>query len=161
MNEAVILAMAAGAVGAVGGIFGGLVLVLLMTAKAVRLYPKTVVMPPPAVVAQAPGDLEQWARKHGYKLKKSWVDGAPCYRKGTGMLTSATEVRLADGHLIAQEIVNLLVSKRAFALNAPVLMAKPVRARKLKAVNQLLALWQMTPLKMDAPKLPPVPRSRG
>ena len=48
-----------------------------------------------------------------------------------------------------RECVNFLFGINRFALNAPGLFAKPVRARKLKKLNELLAQWQLPPVAMQ------------
>ena len=139
--------------GLVGGALG-LVLLWLMADKAQQQYPHASIMLPESLQAQAAADLAAWAATHGYQAQPSLVDQQPCYRKGRGWLTSATEIRLhPNGQLDIVEVVNFLVGSRRFALNAPAMLGQPVRRHKLKAVNQLLAQWQLPPLVIEAAKV--------
>ena len=141
----------------VGGLVGGslgLLLLWLMADKAQQQYPHASIMLPENQHAQAAADLAAWADANGYQAQASLVDRQPCYRKGRGWLTSATEIRLhPNGQVDIDEVVNFLVGSRRFALNAPVMLGQPVRRHKLKAVNQLLAQWQLPPLVIEAAKV--------
>lgn len=137
-------------IGAIIGGFGGLALLAWVSGKAQSQYPHARIQLPPGDLAEKEAELAAWAAQHGYRLQPSLVDKQPVYRKGRGWLTSATEIRLhPDGTLDIDEVVNFLVTTRRFALNAPVMIGQPVRVRKLKAVNQLLAQWQLPPLSIS------------
>ncbi|MCP2040245.1 hypothetical protein L1281_000827 [Neisseria sp. HSC-16F19] len=139
--------------GLIGGL-GGLALLGWMAGKAQAQYPHARIQLPPDTLAEKEAELARWGAEHGYRLQPSLVDKQPVYRKGRGWLTSATEIRLhPDGTLDIDEVVNFLITTRRFALNAPVMIGQPVRARKLKAVNQLLAQWQLPPLRIGGDKV--------
>ena len=141
-------------VGCLWGCSLGLVLLWLMANDAQQQYPHASIMRPENQHAQAAADLAAWADANGYQAQASLVDRQPCYRKGRGWLTSATEIRLhPNGQVDIDEVVNFLVGSRRFALNAPVMLGQPVRRHKLKAVNQLLAQWQLPPLMIEAAKV--------
>ena len=136
----------------VGGLVGGslgLLLLWLMADKAQQQYPHASIMLPENQHAQAAADLAAWADANGYQAQASLVDRQPCYRKGRGWLTSATEIRFTDGKMSVQECVNLLFDKKRFALNAPIILGKPVRLAKIKKLNQLLAQWQLPPVRIE------------
>lgn len=148
MNQAYLLWLVLlSGVGALIGAGLGLFLMWLLTQQACRQYPHLQLRLPESVLPQAAADLAAWADKHGYRARPSLVDRQPCFRKGRGWLTSATEVRLLDdGLLQVDEVVNFLLFAKSYALNAPVVFGQPVRRMKLKAINDLLALWRLEPL---------------
>lgn len=127
--------------GAVIGTVIGFVMMWVMSDRAARDYPVLAIDVPPD--AEHSPEFQAWAKKNRYRLKP---DGS--YTKGSGLLTSATEIRFADGRMLVQECVNFLFARRRFALNAPVMLGKPVRKSKLNRLNQLLADWQLSPVPM-------------
>lgn len=134
-------------IGALIGTAVAMALMWMLANKAQQTHPHGRVYIADLHLAHAADDLAAWAHQHGYQRLPSLVDRQLCYRKGRGWLTSATEIRLyQQGVLDIDEVVNFLFTTRRFALNAPIMLGKPVRARKLKAVNQLLAQWHIEPL---------------
>ncbi len=122
-----------------------------MADKAQQTHPHARVEVPETVLAHAENDLVAWAQKYGYRWQPSLVDKIMCYRKGRGWLTSATEIRWhGNGQMDVDEVVNLIFTARRFALNAPSLLGQPIRIHKLKAVNKLLAQWQLPPLAIES-----------
>ncbi|MGF6147434.1 Uncharacterised protein [Kingella potus] len=91
--------------------------------------------------AESSSEWQRWAQENGYKSQ-----GGGLWKKGTGMLTSATEIRFEGKEMQVCECVNYLFGTNRFALNAPSWMGRPVRAAKLKALNGLLAQWQIEPV---------------
>ena len=125
-----------------------------MAGKAQQTHPHAQIEVPEAALAHGENDLAAWPRKHGYRWQPSLADKTMCYRKGRGWLTSATEIRwYSDGKMDVDEVVNLIFTTRRFALNAPSLLGQPVHLYKLKAVNSLLAQWQLPPLVIESKKL--------
>lgn len=131
--------------GAVIGAVVGFVMMWVMSDSAVRDYPVLAIDVPPD--AEHSPEFQAWAKKNRYRPKP---DGS--YAKGSGLLTSATEIRFAGGQMLVQECVNFLFARRRFALNAPVMLGKPVRKNKLNKLNQLLADWQLPPVVMAEAK---------
>ncbi len=128
----------------IGGLFGGIGGIALQWAlskQGSENYPD-LLLDVPADAENSPA-FQAWARQNGYVLR----DGA--YTKGRGWLTSATEIRFTDGKMSVQECVNLLFDKKRFALNAPIILGKPVRLAKIKKLNQLLAQWQLPPVRIE------------
>lgn len=68
------------------------------------------------------------------------------YRKGKGCFVS--EIRFENNQMHIQEIVNFLFVKQKFALNAPIMLAKPIRLHKIKQLNKLIKHWQIEPIEM-------------
>ncbi|MDO4694200.1 MAG: hypothetical protein Q4A62_06185 [Eikenella sp.] len=117
----------------------------VMSERAVRDYP-VLAIDVPSDAEHSP-EFQAWAKKNRYRLKP---DGS--YAKGSGLLTSVTEIRFAGSQMLVQECVNFLFARRRFALNAPVMLGKPVRKSKLNRLNQLLAGWRLPPVPMAKAK---------
>ena len=100
-----------------------------------------------AAACSAARRLAAWAQENGYKLNDKGV-----WAKGTGMLTSATEIRFEGGDMLVQECVNLLFLINRFAINAPILVGKPVRMMKIRALNKLMAQWHLPEIVFDSPE---------
>lgn len=91
--------------------------------------------------AESSPEWQRWAQENGYKAQ-----GGGLWQKGTGMLTSATEIRFEGNEMQVRECVNYIFGINRFAINAPSWMGRPVRAVKIKALNALLAQWQIAPV---------------
>ena len=128
----------------VGAVIGGGISILVlkvMSQKMAASHPVLTIAVPEN--AESSPEWQAWAQENGFKAKDGqWV-------KGTGMLTSFSEIRFDGGRMEVRECVNFLFGINRFALNAPGLFAKPVRARKLKKLNELLAQWQLPPVAMQ------------
>ena len=48
--------------------------------------------------------------------------------------------------MIVYEVIDLGFARRRFALNAPVVLARAIRQRKVRQINKLLKHWQIEPL---------------
>lgn len=131
--------------GTVIGTVVGFVMMWAMSDRAVRDYPVLAIDVPPD--AEHSPEFQAWAKKNRYRLKPGGS-----YVKGSGLLTSATEIHFAGSQMRVQECMNFLFARRRFALNAPVMLGKPVRKNKLNKLNQLLAEWRLPPVTMAEAK---------
>ena len=127
------------------GNFIGLFLLWYSSREAVRNYPELHIRVPEN--AEDSSEWQAWARQNGYKRKNSGV-----WAKGRGIFTSATEIRFEGGDMLVQECVNLLFLINRFAINAPILVGKPVRMMKIKALNKLMAQWHLPEIVFDSPE---------
>lgn len=55
-------------------------------------------------------------------------------------------IRFEGNEMQVRECVNYIFGINRFAINAPSWMGRPVRAVKIKALNALLAQWQIAPV---------------
>ena len=92
-------------------------------------------------------EWQAWAQENGYKLNDKGV-----WAKGTGMLTSSTEIRFEGNDMLVQECINFLLGINRFAINAPILAGKPVRMVKIKALNKLMAQWNLPEIVFGNPE---------
>lgn len=126
-------------IGACIGAAGGLYFMGNRANKASAQYPVLQINVPEG--AENSPEWQQWAQSNGYNNK-----GGGLWVKGTGMLTSATEIRFEGNRMNILESVNYLFGIARFAINAPVAIGKPVRKMKIKALNRLLEQWQLPPI---------------
>lgn len=124
------------------GNFIGLFLLWYSSREAVRDYPELRIRVPEN--AEDSSEWQAWARQNGYKHKDSGV-----WAKGRGIFTSATEIRFEGSDMLVQECVNLLFLINRFAINAPILVGKPVRMMKIRALNKLMAQWHLPEIVFD------------
>ena len=127
------------------GNFIGLFLLWYSSREAVRNYPELRIRVPEN--AEASGEWQAWARENGYKRKNSGV-----WAKGRGIFTSATEIRFEGNDMLVQECINFLLGINRFAINAPILVGKPVRMMKIRALNKLMAQWHLPEIVFDSPE---------
>ncbi|MDO5686222.1 MAG: hypothetical protein Q4G42_02345 [Neisseria sp.] len=135
-------------IGGFVGMMAALGALWVMSGNAVREYPQTVLSLPPQNDVDA--KIAAWAAQNGYRLQADQGDGEVHYHKGKGWLTSSTALiwQPITERLLIREEVNFLVTRRAFAIDAPILLGKPVRARKIKAINTLLQQLSVPPLQI-------------
>lgn len=129
-------------------LFGAFIVIFFLwfsSKNAVKDYPELRIHVPEG--AENSPEWQAWAKENGYKLNDKGV-----WAKGTGMLTSATEIRFEGGDMLVQECVNLLFLNNRFAINAPILASKPVRMMKIKALNKLMAQWHLSEIVFDSPE---------
>ena len=118
----------------------GMVQLWMFTKEGSENYPD-LLLDVPADAENSPA-FQAWARQNGYVLR----DGAYISRR---WLTGTTEIRFINGKMSVQECVNLLLDKQRFALNAPIIVYKPMRLFKIKTLNRLLAQWQLPPVRIE------------
>lgn len=121
------------------GVCIGMFILSSSSKKAAKEYPELRIRVPEN--AENSPEWQQWAQQNGYKPNEQglWI-------KGAGIFTSFTEIRFVGNELLAQECVKLPFGVNRFALNAPIMIGKPVRKSKIKALNQLLEQWQLPPI---------------
>ena len=127
------------------GNFIGLFLLWYSSREAVRNYPELHIRVPEN--AEDSSEWQAWARQNGYKRKNSGV-----WAKGRGIFTSATEIRFEGNDMLVQECINFLLGINRFAINAPILAGKPVRMVKIKALNKLMAQWNLPEIVFGNPE---------
>ena len=127
------------------GNFIGLFLLWYSSREAVRNYPELRIRVPEN--AEDSSEWQAWARQNGYKRKNSGV-----WAKGRGIFTSATEIRFEGNDMLVQECINFLLGINGFAINAPILAGKPVRMVKIKALNKLMAQWNLPEIVFGNPE---------
>ena len=54
--------------------------------------------------------------------------------------------------MLVQECINFLLGINRFAINAPILAGKPVRMVKIKALNKLMAQWNLPEIVFGNPE---------
>ncbi|OAM17260.1 hypothetical protein A7P85_02610 [Eikenella corrodens] len=127
------------------GAFIGIFFLWFSSKNAVKDYPELRIHAPEG--AKNSPEWQAWAQENGYKLNDKGV-----WAKGTGMLTSATEIRFEGNDMLVQECINFLLGINRFAINAPILAGKPVRMVKIKALNKLMAQWNLPEIVFGNPE---------
>ena len=94
------------------GAFIGIFFLWFSSKNAVKDYPELRIHVPEG--AENSPEWQAWAQENGYKLNDKGV-----WAKGTGMLTSATEIRFEGNDMLVQECINFLLGINRFAINAP------------------------------------------
>ena len=61
-------------------------------------------------------------------------------------LANTGEIRFEHNEMLVYEVIDLGFARRRFALNAPVVLARAIRQRKVRQLNKLLKHWQIAPL---------------
>lgn len=122
-----------------GAIIGGLASLLLMmwlsAKKGEKYYPQLRIAVPEGMEQHIL--FQQWCQAKNYRQKEGK------YVKGRGWLTSMTEISFENNEMIVLEGVNFVFTIKYYALNAPLLVGKPVRSRKLKQLNQLMRAFNL------------------
>ena len=127
------------------GAFIGIFFLWFSSKNAVKDYPELRIHAPEG--AENSPEWQAWAQENGYKLNDKGV-----WAKGTGMLTSSTEIRFEGNDMLVQECINFLLGINRFAINAPILAGKPVRMVKIKALNKLMAQWNLPEIVFGNPE---------
>ena len=127
----------------IGGIFGGgfFLFCLWLNAKdAQRRYPELRINVP----ANAQNDMlfRIWCDARHYQQQP---DGSYQSTK-RGILANSGEIHFEHNEMIVYEVIDLGFARRRFALNAPVVLARAIRQRKVRQLNKLLKHWQIEPL---------------
>lgn len=126
-------------VGAVCGACFSLIYMWMMGKTAAKEYP--------VLTLDVPENAEQdflfraWCDANRFERQANGV-----YRKGRGYLTSATEIRFENNQMHIQEIVVFGFVQHRFALNAPIMLGKPIRLHKIKQLNKLIKHWSIEPV---------------
>ncbi len=127
----------------IGGLFGGgfFLFCLWLNAKdAQRRYPELRIPGP----ANAQNDMlfHIWCDANRYQQQP---DGS--YQSTPrGILANTGEIRFEQHEMLVYEVIDLGFARRRFALNAPVVLARAIRQRKVRQLNKLLKHWQIAPL---------------
>ena len=114
----------------------------LLAEQANRLYPALIISVPDGT--EDSDVFETWVEEHGY------VYDGQAYRKGRGLITSYTKLEFLDTDTLQiTEVANLLIAHIGFAIDAPIMLFKPVRKMKIKKINQLLTDLDCPPIGID------------
>ena len=127
----------------IGGAFGGsfFLFCLWLNAKdAQRRYPELRI-PVPANAQNDPL-FHIWCDASHYQQQP---DGS--YQSTRrGILANTGEIRFEHNEMLVYEVIDIGFARRRFALNAPVVLARAIRQRKVRQLNKLLKHWQIAPL---------------
>lgn len=127
-----------------GAILGAFISVMLLW-----LGVKSAALRYPVLVLQVPENAENdflfraWCEANQFVKQDNGI-----YRKGKGWLTSATEIGFKNNAMFIQECVHFLFFEVRFALNAPILIGRPIRQHKIKQLNKLLKHWDIEPVEL-------------
>ena len=150
MGTASMIILFSGICGVLGAA-AALGLLWMLAQQGERAYPATLL----SIPAQEgiPEKVAVWAKNNGY-IAQLTEPACQQYVKGKGWLTSSTLLTVeqkGDKHwqLDIREMVNLLVARKLFAIDAPILLGQPVRAHKIKTINHLLQSLNMPLLQIQ------------
>ena len=127
----------------IGGAFGGsffLFCLWLNSKDAQRRYPELRI-PVPANAQNDPL-FHIWCDAGHYQQQP---DGS--YQSTRrGILANTGEIHFEHNEMLVYEVIDIGFARRRFALNAPVVLARAIRQRKVRQLNKLLKHWQIAPL---------------
>ncbi|QMT32309.1 hypothetical protein [Alysiella filiformis] len=126
-----------------GALLGAGIAVMLMwlgVKTAVVRYPVLIVPVP----HHAPTDF----------LFRAWCDANRFTRQDNGIYRqngafSTSEIGFKNNAMYIQECLHLGIFEVRFALNAPIMLGKPMRRHKIKQLNKLLKHWDIAPIEFE------------